>query len=133
MSVLLDTNVVSELARPTPDANVVRWMSELDELALSVITVEEVFFGLTAKPSVRVQRWFEMFVPSYCRVLAVTDAIARHAGILRGQLSRRGKTRTQADMLIAATAAAHGLTLATRNRRDFAGCGIVVLDPFAAT
>jgi toxin FitB len=76
------------------------------------------------KPSARVHRWFETFVPSYCRVLDVTDAIARHAGILRGQVSRRGKTRTQADMLIAGTAAAHGLTLATRNQRDFAGCGI---------
>ncbi|HEU4613315.1 MAG TPA: type II toxin-antitoxin system VapC family toxin [Kofleriaceae bacterium] len=130
MSFLVDTNVLSELARPSPDARVVRWASALDELAISVITLDELLFGITAKPNVRVQRWFDTFVEENCRVLEVTPAVARHAGILRGQLARRGKSRTQADMLLAATATAHGLTLATRNERDFEGCGIALVNPF---
>ena len=53
-----------------------------------------------------------------------------NAGVLRGQLGRRGRPRAQADMLIAATAALHGLTLATRNVRDFEDCGVAVVNPF---
>lgn len=130
MSVLVDTNVLSELARPRPDAGVVTWLGEFDSLAISVITIDEILFGLANKPNARVQGWFDGFIATYCRVLDVTEAIARHAGILRGQLARRGRVRTQGDILIAATAAAHGLTVATRNEQDFAGCGVAVVNPF---
>jgi predicted nucleic acid-binding protein len=131
MSILIDTNVLSELARPRPDPRVVDWAGDLSTVILSVVSVEEVFFGLSAKPSPRIARWFEDFLDSDCRVLEVTTPIARHAGILRGQLATRGRPRTQADMLIAATAALHGLTLATRNERDFKDCGVTVVNPFA--
>lgn len=131
MSILIDTNVLSELARPRPDPRVVDWTGGLSAVILSVVTVEEVFFGLSAKPSPRIARWFEDFFDSDCRILEVTTPIARHAGVLRGQLATRGRPRTQADMLIAATAALHGLTLATRNERDFKDCGVTVVNPFA--
>jgi predicted nucleic acid-binding protein len=72
----------------------------------------------------------ESLLEVFSHIYEVTDAIARHAGILRGQLGSRGQVRGQTDMLIAATASAHGLTLATRNKRDFDGCGIAVFDPF---
>jgi predicted nucleic acid-binding protein len=107
-----------------------RWAGGLATMVLSVITVEEIFFGLSAKPSPQIERWFESFLESDCQVLEVTRSIGRHAGVLRGQLARRGRPRTQADMLIAATAAWHGLTLATRNERDFADCGVTVVNPF---
>lgn len=130
MTYLLDTNVVSELVRPAPDARVAGWAASLDQAALSVISLDEVQFGLAFKPNVRLQRLIDLYVESYCTVLEVTAVIAKHAGILRGQLARRGRARSQADMLIAATASAHGLTLATRNRRDFDGCGVALFDPW---
>jgi predicted nucleic acid-binding protein len=131
MSILVDTNVVSELARPRPDPRVIDWAGGLTTVMLSAVTVEEVFFGLSAKRSPRIERWFENFLSSDCQILEVTAPVARHAGILRGQLGRRGRPRSQADMLIAATAALHGLTLATRNERDFEDCGVTVVNPFS--
>jgi predicted nucleic acid-binding protein len=64
-------------------------------------------------------------------VLTISEAIARRAGELRGQLAARGVVREQADMLIAATAQAHQLTLVTRHTKDFENCGIGLLNPFS--
>ena len=133
MSFLVDTNVLSELTRPAPNANVLGWTRTLDEFALSVITLEEVSFGLAARPNMRIAGWFETFIARHCRVLDVTAPIARQAGVLRGGLAARGRPRTQADMLIAATAAQHGLTLATRNEKDFQDCGVAILNPFRSS
>jgi tRNA(fMet)-specific endonuclease VapC len=60
----------------------------------------------------------------------VTSDIARAAGEMRGRLRLQGITRSQADILIAATAQIHQLTLITRNIRDFEGCDIPLLNPF---
>jgi predicted nucleic acid-binding protein len=129
---LCDTNVLAELSRRAPNRGVLRWADNVrEEIALSVITVEEVYFGLSRRPLPKVQSWFESFVDRRCKVLAVDDDVARRAGQLRGRLSSEGETRTQADMLIAATASVHRLTLVTRNERDFAGCEIALLNPFA--
>jgi len=130
MSILVDTNVVSELARPRPDPRVIAWFSELEPVMLSVVTVEEIFFGLTSRRNLRIERWFEDFLDSDCQLLDITAPIARHAGILRAQLAHRGRPRSQVDMLIAATAALHGLAVATRNDRDFEDCGVTVVNPF---
>ena len=92
--------------------------------------MEEIYFGLALKPNANVQRVLEKYIEAFCTVFAVTAVIAKHAGTLRGQLGKRGQVRARSDMLIAATAAAHGLTLATRNKRDFARCGIALHDPF---
>jgi predicted nucleic acid-binding protein len=130
LSYLVDTNVLSELARPKPNPNVVTWAAALDAMSISAVSLEEIFYGLAATPSPRIVAWFETFVARRCRVLDVTAAIARQAGQMRGALRGRGRQRTQADMLIAATAAQHGATLATRNVRDFEGCGVIVFNPF---
>jgi predicted nucleic acid-binding protein len=111
MTFLVDTNVISELSRPQPDPRVLEWVGLRSEITISVITLEEIMFGLTAKPNVRVAAWFQQFFEQYCRVLPITPEIARKAGELRGMLRVQGKQRTQADMLIAATAALHQLTL----------------------
>jgi len=127
---LVDTNVLGELARQSPDKRVMEWAASMTSIGVSVVTVEEIFFGLAWKPNPRVRRWFQEFFDD-CEILAVTESIAGRAGEMRGQFRAEGKTRTQADMLIAATAAELGLTLVTRNIRDFDGCRISILNPFS--
>jgi toxin FitB len=127
---LVDTNVLSELTRPRPDVRVLAWARTVPTISLSVITLEEIEFGLAWKPNARVKAWFDTFVREYCVIHPVTAQIAGVAGRLRGALAVRGVSRTQADMLIAATAQVDGLTLVTRNVRDFGGCGVPLLDPF---
>lgn len=132
---LADTNIVSELMRPRPDVGVQQWSERLERSALAVVisamTVDEIIYGLDRKPHAAKMLWFDRFLQN-CNVLPVTDMVARRAGEMRAQLAARGQTREQADMLIAATAQVHALTLVTRNARDFDGCGIAVLNPFTA-
>lgn len=130
MSYLLDTNIISELSRLHPDPEVLGWAGAQRQVAISAISVDEIMFGLTWRPNTRVLAWMEGFFQRH-EILAVTDPIARRAGQLRGEFARRGIVRSQADMLIAATAQAHQLTLVTRNIRDFEGCGIGLLNPFS--
>ncbi len=128
---LIDTNIISELSRRSPDTKVLDWASGINRCGLSVVTVEELYFGLSWRPNQRVMAWLQKFMDEFCDILTVTQPISQRAGILRGQFQAVGETRTQADMLIAATAAEHGLALVTRNLKDFEGCGVAVLDPFA--
>ena len=127
---LIDTSVISELMRPRPSPKVVRWMNGLDAFALSVITVEEVRYGLALRRSARLESIFERLVDHFATVLPVTVEVAEACGRLRAAQRARGRTRTQADMLIAATAAVGRLRLATRNVKDFDGCGVPLTNPF---
>ncbi|MCL6753228.1 type II toxin-antitoxin system VapC family toxin [Nostoc sp. CCCryo 231-06] len=131
MTFLCDANIISELVRLQPNSGVLKWAALAPSIVLSAITVEEIFYGLTFKPNSRIQIWFESFLENNCEVLPITIEIAKRSGELRGQLRLSGKTHTQADMMIAATAQIHQLTLVTRNIRDFDGCGIPLLNPFS--
>ncbi len=131
---LIDTNIVSELMRRQPAESVVTWLAQSStaagaQLAVSVVTVDEILVGLTRRPRANSLAMFNQFVANNL-VLDITETISRRAGEMRGLLSVRGQVRSQADMLIAATAQVHALTLVTRNVRDFDGCGIAVLNPF---
>ncbi|MFO1431202.1 MAG: type II toxin-antitoxin system VapC family toxin [Candidatus Competibacteraceae bacterium] len=130
MSYLVDTNIISELSRLHPNAGVLNWAQGISRFAISVISLDEIFFGLAWHPNARVRSWMEGFFQRH-EVLSVDETVARRAGELRGQFSARGIVRSQADMLIAATAQVHQLTLTTRNTRDFEGCGIGLLNPFS--
>jgi len=94
--------------------------------------MEELYYGLAWKPNQRVSEWLEGFLNSRCEVLSVTVEVAKRCGTLRGLLTARGISRTQADLLIAATAEVHQLTLVTRNVGDFQECAIALLNPFSA-
>lgn len=131
MNYLIDTNVISELLRPMPNPGVLAWAAVQPMVGISAVTVEEAIYGLTRKANRRLLEGFEAFVAEQCHVFPVTEVIARCAGTLRGQFSLHGVVRGQPDMLIAATAQVHQLTLATRNTKDFEGCGIGLLNPFS--
>ncbi len=130
MKHLCDTNVLSELIKPRPNRGVLRWAEQVKLIGLSVVVVEEVVFGLSWRPNPRIRAWFDGFLERHCQVLPVTGSIALRCGELRGSLRVKGQVRTQADMLLAATAAEYGLTLVTRNTRHFDGCGVALLNPF---
>ncbi|WZF18184.1 type II toxin-antitoxin system VapC family toxin [Nostoc sp. UHCC 0302] len=130
MTFLCDTNIISELVRLQPNSGVMKWAERVSSIVLSAVTVEEIFYGLTFKPNPRIQICFESFLENNCQVLPITIEIAKRCGELRGQLRSSGKTHIQADMMIAATAQIHQLTLVTRNICDFDGCGVPLLNPF---
>ncbi len=131
---LIDTNVISELMAKTPNPGVLAWIEAVQasqaHLSISVITVHEIVYGLTRKPHPARLAWLECFLQCH-QVLDVDGTTARRAGEMRGLHAARGQVRHMADMLIAATAQVHALTLVTRNVRDFDGCGIALLDPFS--
>lgn len=127
---LCDTNILSELAKARPNPGVLEWAETERRLALSVITIDELYFGLAWRPHPKIRAWLDDFLAARCEALDITPEIARIGGELRGNLQARGRIRTQADALIAATARAHGLTLVTRNVKDFEDCGVAILNPF---
>lgn len=132
---LVDTNVLSELPRPRPDPRALRWLTRQDAIIVSVVSVEELAFGVARSPAARrpkLTRWLTGLLDSAAQVLEVNLTVAKAAGELRAVREAAGRRVAQADMLIAATAVVHGLTLATRNTRDFEGCGVALLNPFDA-
>ena len=132
---LIDTDVLSELIKPRPSPRVVAWMSAVDDEScfLSVLTVGELSRGarrLRARGSTarseRLEAWIAETEAAYGeRILVVTSAVV-HAWADHD--ARR--TLPVVDALIAATAAVHGLTVVTRNERDYHDSGVPVLNPF---
>lgn len=127
---LADTNVLSELVRKTPDAGVLQWLQSVELMAVCAITIEEAHFGLAWQPNARKLSLFNAVVQRLHTVYPITESIAHRAGVLRGQFQAQGIARSAPDMLIAATAQEHLLVIATRNLRDFLGCGVQVVNPF---
>ncbi len=131
MAYLVDTNIVGELMKKAPDAKVLRWFKKTgDELGISAVSLEEVYFGLSWRPAPAKLQFFEAIASGFKHRYNITPAIAQRAGRLRGQLKAEGISRSPPDMLIAATAIEHQLAIVTRNTRDFLGCGVQVINPF---
>ena len=130
---LVDTNVVSELARRRPHLAALAWLESQPTLALSAVTVEELAFGVARAPAGQADRlrgWFERLLAIPPEVIAIDQQIASTAGTLRAERERGGVVMAQADALVAATARVTGRVLVTRNTRHFEGCGIPLLNPF---
>ena len=127
---LCDTNVISELMRRRANRKVANWAGRQEYFFISVVTVEEIHCGLEHQNLPRKEEWFGRFVRQCCTVLPVNDAIATKAGQMRGSFLKQGITRTQADMLIGATAWRNQMIVVSGNTADFEGCGVPVLNPF---
>lgn len=132
---LLDTNVVSELRKATPDARVLAWHREqaAADAYISTLVVGEIRQGIERarrKDAARAEaldRWLERLTVAYAdRVLPVTAEIAQEWGRLNAQPDRPPTI----DGLMAATALVHRLTLVTRNIADVARTGVAIVNPF---
>ena len=128
---LVDTNVLSECLRPQPLPQVLAWFEQAGDIGLSVVTVEEMVFGLSWRPSPQKQQLLRHFLDQ-AQIYDITRSVAERAALLRGGLRAQGVQRSVPDMLIAATALEHRLVLVTRNLRDFAGCALELYNPFDA-
>ena len=135
MIYLVDTNVLSELRRKTPDANVVAWMRQRRpaSLYLSVLTLGELRKGIESLPDgekrQQLQDWLENDLPIFFsgRVLGIDEAVAQRWGRLQAEM---GRPIPAVDSLLAAQALHRGLTLVTRNEKDFNFPGLDVINPW---
>jgi toxin FitB len=135
MSFLLDTNVVSEIRKQSPDAGVANWFASVpaDELFLSVLVVGEIRQGierLAGRDQAQAEifeRWLSQLVDSYGdRLVPITERIAQ----VWGRLNVPDPVPV-VDGLMAATALVHDWILVTRNVKDVRSTGVRLHDPFA--
>jgi toxin FitB len=137
--ILLDTNVLSEVMRPAPDPRVIAWLNAADagDLYVSTISIAEIVFGIELQPPGQRRQGlterFESFLSAAFahRLLPFDEAAARRYGPIMAERRRAGLPMTAPDGQIAAIAHSKGMTLATRNRRDFLSCGVALIDPWA--
>jgi predicted nucleic acid-binding protein len=135
---LLDTNVLSELRRPKPEPAVVAFIAAqpLDRLFVSAVTFAEIRFGIEllvdSHRRAALTGWLTHSVrPMFGqRVLAVSEDIMFRWRLLVEQGRKAGHTFSQPDLIIAATALHHGLTVVTRDVSEFLLAGASVLDPW---
>ena len=139
MSLLLDTCVLSELRKPQPDRNVLRWIegTEPSHLHLSVLSLGEIRKGVARLPEsprkLAFSSWLESDLPRLFghRILVVNASVADLWGRLVATLESHGRPAPIIDALLAATALHHRLTLVTRNVTDFAPFGVALLNPWS--
>ena len=132
---LIDTNVVSELTKASPDPGVVTFLSEQDDLWLSSVVLHELEFGLLSLPEGRrrddLQQVLSDFITEFDdRILPLERVEAEWAARLRAKAHLSGRVLHLGDALIAGTARAHGLAVATRNAKDFDGLDVNVANPW---
>ncbi len=135
MKYLVDANVLSEPTKPTPDPRVVAWLRAHErDIAVDPIILGELRFAILILPKGRkrsgLERWFDAGVGRLHCLPWDGDTGLKWAGLL-ARLRATGKAMPIKDSLIAATAAVHGLAVATRNRADFVNAGVRIVDPFA--
>jgi predicted nucleic acid-binding protein len=133
---LVDTNVISELIKPTPAPKVAEWVDATDEqlFHLSVLTLGEIRRGIVQLPQsrrrIRLEAWLSDDLPMRFagRILDIDQEIADRWGQISGA---KGATVPVIDGLLAATAIHHNLTLVTRNTKDMARTGVVLFNPWS--
>ena len=135
MKYLIDTCVLSELRKRIPNQGVIDWFAErsVSTLYLSVLTLGELKKGITAMEEVKrretLSNWLESDLPLFFsgRILSIDTDVANRWGDL---LAVARRPMPAIDSLIVATASLHGMSVVTRNQRDFEGFGVEVINPW---
>jgi toxin FitB len=136
--IILDTNVISELARQVPDTGVLAWLDslEISEVATTAVTAAELRYGVARLPDGHRKRELTVVIRGilledfYGRVLPFDErASIRYADVVTGR-GRIGRPIGVADAQIAAICRDSGAPLATRNTADFEETGIELVDPW---
>jgi hypothetical protein len=142
MAWLLDTNILSEIRRLKPEPKVLAFVSAhaLDELYVSAVTLAELRFGieLLSEGSNRreeLNEWLTNTIrPMFDqRVLPVTEDIMFRWRVLLEEGRKSGHTYSQPDLIIAATALEHGLTMVTRDRSGYERAGVPLVNPWGTS
>ena len=133
MTYLVDANILSEATKPSPNAAVLEWLKRNErEIAVDPVILGEIRFGILLLPAgkrrQRLERWFNEGAARIVCVPWDSSTGLRWAQLL-AVLRAKGRTMPIKDSLIAATALLHGLTVVTRNVRDFGKTGVAVVDP----
>lgn len=136
--IILDTNVLSEIFRPDPSELVLEWLARHDpqKLYLTAFTLAEIYAGIENLPAGKkrsaLAAWLDDYVlPNFeYRVLSFDSKAALIWGRLTANNKKQGRTRPSIDTMIASIALAHGLSLATRNTKDFEGLALKLINPF---
>lgn len=136
MSYLIDTNVLSELRRKLPHPGLSAWFAQrpASSLYLSVLTLGELRKGIDGlndeDRKLALSDWLhtDLSVFFLGRVLSIDEQVADRWGQL---VAAAGRPLPAIDSLLAATALVHGLTVVTRNAKDFEGLGMAVINPWS--
>ena len=139
MSLLLDTNVISELVRPRPDPKVLAFIHESDEdrIFVSAVTWAELSRGIALLPDgtkrQRLANWLETDLRERfaSRILNIDAQVADRWGLVMAEAQRKGRRLGVIDGFLAATAHCHGLALVTRNVAEFDDLGLPLINPWA--
>jgi predicted nucleic acid-binding protein len=136
---LVDTNILSELTRPSPEPQVESFLRQSkDRVFVSVLTIGEIRKGIASLPASNrravLEDWLDNEIMPWFgdRVLPVTLAIAEHWGYLAALTKAKGRPRPVVDAILAATAVKHDLALVTRNVRDYEDLNLTILNPWEA-
>lgn len=136
MKFLVDANVLCEPTRPAPDAGALQWLRKHEaDLVVNPIILGEIEYGILqlspGRKRTQLARWFTKGIQRL-RTLDFDAATASIWAALLARLRARGLGMPVKDSLVAATAIAHGLTVATRNVTDFRNAGVPLVNPFVS-
>ena len=136
--IILDTNVVSELMRPSPESRVLHWFGSqaAEDLHITAVTVAEILYGIELISTSRrrdvlrsgAEKMFDSVFAD--RIVTYEDRAARAFSQIASARRRQGKPISESDAQIAAIARVLGATLATRNPYVFEGCGVRLVNPW---